>query len=65
VKSSQEIFDAGYAIPIIPVLRDSRTWRYKDKTFTTPIDVKTLTLDGLPFPVLPMEKVDDYERLKR
>jgi len=39
-KSSQEVYEAGYAIPILPVLRDSRTWRYKDKTFTTLYDVE-------------------------
>lgn len=59
MKSSQELYDAGYAIPQYDISREKRTWKYKDKIFTTPIDVKTLTLDGLPFPVLPMEKVDD------
>jgi hypothetical protein len=58
--SSKELFDAGYAIPTLPVLRDSRTWKYKDTIFTTPIDVKTLTLDGLPFPVLTKEQVDEW-----
>jgi hypothetical protein len=60
MKSSQEVYEAGYAIPQYDISREKRTWRFKDKTFTTPIDVKTLTLDGLPFHVLPMEKVDEW-----
>jgi len=60
MKSSQEVYEAGYAIPQYDISRTMRTWRFKDKIFTTPIDVKTLTLDGLPFPVLPMEKVDEW-----
>ena len=59
MKSSQELYDAGYAIPQYDISRVKRTWRHKDKIFTTPIDVKTLTLDGVPYPVLPMEKDDD------
>jgi len=59
MKSSQELYDAGYALPQYDISRVKRTWKYKDTIFTTPIDVKTLTLDGVPFPVLPMEKVDD------
>jgi len=53
------MYDAGYALPQYDISRVKRTWKYKDTIFTTPIDVKTLTLDGVPFPVLPMEKVDD------
>jgi len=60
MKSSQEIFDAGYAIPQYDISKVKRTWRHKDKTFTTPIDVKTLTLDGVPFPVLTKEQVDEW-----
>jgi len=56
-KSSQEVYDAGYAIPIIPVLRDSRTWRYKDKTFTTPFDVEVekIQLTNFQIDVMPCE----------
>lgn len=60
MKSSQELYDAGYAIPQYDISRTMRTWRFKDKTFTTPIDVKTLTLDGVPFPVLTKEQVDEW-----
>ena len=59
-KSSQEVYDAGYAIPIIPVLVDSRTWRYKDKTFTTPIDVKVekIQLTDFQIDVMPCEALN-------
>ncbi len=60
MKSSQELYDAGYAIPQYDISRVKRTWRHKDKIFTTPIDVKTLTLDGVPFPVLTKEQVDEW-----
>ena len=60
MKSSQELYDAGYALPQYDISREKRTWKYKDKIFTTPIDVKTLTLDGLPFPVLTKEQVDEW-----
>ena len=60
MKSSQELYDAGYALPQYDISRTMRTWRFKDKTFTTPIDVKTLTLDGVPFPVLTKEQVDEW-----
>lgn len=58
--SSQELYDAGYALPQYDISRVKRTWKYKDTIFTTPIDVKTLTLDGLPFPVLTKEQVDEW-----
>ena len=65
MKSSQELYDAGYAIQVYDPSPTHRAWVFRNERFTTPIDVKTLTLDGVPFPVLPMEQVDDYERLKR
>jgi hypothetical protein len=45
--TSQEIYDAGYAIPVYNVSRTERWWRYKDKVFATPVDVKTKELQGL------------------
>jgi hypothetical protein len=40
----QKIYEKGYAIPVYNVSRTERWWRYKDKLFTTPIDVKTKEL---------------------
>lgn len=59
MKSSQELYDAGYAIPSYDISATHRTWVFRNERFTTPIDVKTVTLDGVPFPVLPKEQVDE------
>jgi len=61
MKSSQEIFDAGYAIPQYDISRVTRTWRHKEKIFTTPYDalVETMMVNGHLMQCLPMEKVDD------
>ena len=61
MKSSQEIFDAGYAIPQYDISRVKRTWRHKEKIFTTPYDVpvETVMVNGYLMQCLPMEKVDD------
>lgn len=45
--TSQEIYEAGYALPIYNISRTERWWRYKDKVFSTPIDVKTKEIQGL------------------
>jgi len=61
VKSSQEIFDAGYAIPQYDISREKRTWRFKDKTFTTPHDVpvEKMMWNGHLMDFLKMEKTDE------
>jgi hypothetical protein len=61
MKSSQEIFDAGYAIPQYDISRVKRTWRHKDTIFTTLYDVpvETVMVNGHLMQCLPMEKVDD------
>ena len=61
MKSSQELYDAGYAIPTLPALKDSRTWKYKDKIFTTPNDVpvEKMMWNGHLMDFLKMEKTDD------
>ena len=63
--SSKELYDAGYAIPSYDISTTHRTWVFRDTRFKTPIDVKTVTLDGVPFPVLPKEQVDEFAALSR
>jgi len=52
--TSQEFYDAGYAILVYSVALTSLVWRYGDKTFTTPLDVETKYVSGLR--VLEMKK---------
>jgi hypothetical protein len=61
VKSSQELYEAGYAIPQYDIETTIRTWRYKDKIFTTPHDVpvEKIMWNGHLMDVLPMEKTDN------
>jgi hypothetical protein len=61
MKSSQEIFDAGYAIPQYDISRVKRTWRHKEKIFTTPYDVpvETVMWNGHLMDFLKMEQIDD------
>ena len=65
MKSSQEIFDAGYAIEVYDPRPTHRVWVFRNERFTTPMDVKTVMLDGVPFPVLPKEQVDEFAALPR
>lgn len=60
MKSSQELYDAGYAIPQYDISRVKRTWRHKEKIFTTLYDVpvETVMVNGYLMQCLPMEKVD-------
>ena len=61
VKSSQEMYDEGYAIPQYDISTVKRTWRYKDKIFTTPYDVpveKMMWNEHL-MEFLKMEKTDE------
>ena len=39
-KSSQEVYEAGYAMPQYDISRVKRTWRHKEKIFTTLYDVE-------------------------
>jgi hypothetical protein len=61
MKSLPEMYDAGYAIPQYDISNVKRTWRHKDKSFTTPYDVpvETVMVNGHLMQCLPMEKVDD------
>jgi hypothetical protein len=61
MKSSQELYDAGYALPQYDISRVKRTWRHKEKIFTTPYDVpvETVMVNGHLMQCLPMEKVND------
>ena len=45
--TSQEFYDAGYAILVYSVALTSLVWRYYDKTFTTPLDVEIKYVSGL------------------
>jgi len=61
VKSSQELYDAGYAIQQYDISTVKRTWRYKDKIFTTPYDVpvEKIMWNGHLMEFLKMEKTDE------
>jgi len=61
MKSSQEMYDAGYAIPQYDISNVKRTWRHKEKIFTTPYDVpvEKMMWNGHLMDFLKMEKVDD------
>mgnify|MGYP003635758347 FL=1 len=60
MKSSQELYDAGYAIPQYDISTTTRTWRHKDKIFTTPYDVpvEKMMWNGHLMEFLPIEKID-------
>jgi hypothetical protein len=59
-KSSQEVYDAGYAIPQYDISRVNRTWRYNGKTFTTPknVEVEKVQLTNFVIEVMPCEALD-------
>ena len=61
-KNSTELFDAGYAVQQYDISTVKRTWRYKDKIFTTPYDVpvETIMLNQYPMQVLPKEQIDEF-----
>ena len=61
MKSSQEMYDEGYAIPQYDISTVKRTWRYKDKIFTTPYDVpvEKKMWNGHLMEFLKMEKTDE------
>jgi hypothetical protein len=54
---SAEVFAAGYALPWYSVERTTRSWRYKDNIFTTPVDafVERINLNGDELDALHME----------
>jgi len=45
--NSQEIYEAGYAIAVYNVSKTERWWRYGDRVFATPVNVKTEEIQGL------------------
>lgn len=55
MKSSQEIFDAGYAIQVYDPSPMHRAWVFRNERFTTPMDVEPTYLDGLS--VLPKDEL--------
>jgi len=57
MKSLQELYDAGYAIPQYDISRVKRTWRHKEKIFTTPYDVpvETVMVNGHLMQCLPIK----------
>jgi hypothetical protein len=61
-KNLAELYDAGYAVQQYDISTVKRTWRYKDKIFTTPYDVpvETVTLHKHPMQVLPKEQIDEW-----
>jgi hypothetical protein len=61
MKSSQEMYDAGYALPQYDISRVKRTWKYKDKIFTTPYDVpvEKMMWNGHLMDFLKMEKTNE------
>ena len=61
MKSSQEMYDAGYAIPQYDISNVKRTWRHKEKIFTTPYDVpvEKMMWNGHLMDFLKMEKTDE------
>lgn len=60
-KNSTELYEAGYAIPQYDISTTMRTWRHKDKIFTTPCDVpvETVMWNARSMDVLPMEETDE------
>jgi len=55
MKSSQEIFDAGYAIQVYDPSPTHRAWVFRNERFTTPNDVEPINLDGIS--VLPKDEL--------
>ena len=47
MKSSQELFDAGYAIQVYDPSPTHRAWVFRNERFTTPMDVEPINLDGV------------------
>ena len=43
----QKIYEAGYAIAVYNISNTERWWRYKDKLFSTPMNVETKEIQGL------------------
>jgi hypothetical protein len=62
VKSAQEMYDAGYAIQQYDISTVKRTWRYKDKIFTTPYDVpvEKMMWNGHLMEFLKMENTHEH-----
>ena len=56
-KSSKEVYDAGYAIPQYDISRVKRTWRHKEKIFTTlyDVEVEKVQLPNFQIDVMPCE----------
>ena len=57
---SADVFAAGYALPWYSVERTTRSWRYRDDIFTTPVDVlvERVSLRGDQLDAL---RMDNYE----
>jgi hypothetical protein len=55
MKSSQELYDAGYAIQVYDPSPTHRAWVFRNERFTTPNDVEPINLDGIS--VLPKDEL--------
>jgi hypothetical protein len=55
---SADVFAAGYALPWYSVERTTRSWRYKDNIFATPVDVpvERVSFSGDELDALRMDK---------
>ena len=62
MKSAQEMYDAGYAVQQYDISTVKRTWRHKDKIFTTLYDipVEKIMWNGHLMEFLKMEKTDEF-----
>lgn len=60
MKSSQELFDAGYAIQVYDPSPTHRAWVFRNERFTTPNDVEPINLDGIS--VLPKDELKTLPR---
>ena len=56
---TDEIYDAGYAIPMYNILLEFRYWRYRDEEYSIPSGAvwPTVKLPGVMFGVAPIEMV--------
>ena len=60
MKCFDDAYAAGYALPWYSVERTTRSWRYKDNIFTTPVDVpvERVNLAGQVLAALHMDKYE-------
>ena len=66
-KSSAELFDAGYALLTIPFDKNTTSWRFKEKSFTTSLVsfVEHADVNGYMLSVYPMNKLEKLQCSKK